>query len=102
MSALIFIVDTLLSLALFVVPGTTFVCSGRAPTSATRLPQAVVRLTNPVILPLRRILPRSGKSTPPRWWLLCSSRSSKSEFCSHCAATAHLECSCGCRALQLT
>ena len=60
MSALIFIVDTLLSLALFVVLARLLLQWARAD-FRNPICQAVVRLTNPLILPLRRILPPVGK-----------------------------------------
>jgi YggT family protein len=60
MSALIFIVDTLLSLALFVVLARLLLQWARAD-FRNPIAQAVVRLTNPLILPLRRILPPVGK-----------------------------------------
>ena len=56
MSALIFIVDTLLSLALFVFLARLLLQWARAD-FRNPLCQAVVRLTNPVILPMRRVLP---------------------------------------------
>jgi YggT family protein len=56
MSALIFIVDTLLSLVLFVFLARLLLQWARAD-FRNPIAQAVVRLTNPVILPLRRILP---------------------------------------------
>ncbi len=56
MSALIFIVDTLLSLALFVVLARLLLQWARAD-FRNPLCQAVVRLTNPLILPMRRVLP---------------------------------------------
>lgn len=56
MSALIFIVDTLLSLALFVVLARLLLQWARAD-FRNPIAQAVVRLTNPIILPLRRVLP---------------------------------------------
>lgn len=56
MSALIFIVDTLLSLVLFVVLARLLLQWARAD-FRNPIAQAVVRLTNPVILPLRRVLP---------------------------------------------
>src|SRR5579871_3752687 len=56
MNALIFIVDTLLSLALFVVLARLLLQWARAD-FRNPVCQAVVRLTNPVILPLRRVLP---------------------------------------------
>lgn len=60
MSAIIYIVETLLSLALFVVLARLLLQWTRAD---FRNPfcQAIVRLTNPLILPLRRILPPIGK-----------------------------------------
>ncbi|HVO46142.1 MAG TPA: YggT family protein [Steroidobacteraceae bacterium] len=60
MSALIYIVDTLLSLALFVFLARLLLQWARAD-FRNPLCQAVVRLTNPVILPLRRVLPPVGK-----------------------------------------
>ena len=60
MSALIFIVETLLSLALFVVLARLLLQLTRAD-FRNPICQAVVRLTNPLILPLRRILPPLGK-----------------------------------------
>ena len=60
MSALIFIVDTLLSLALFVVLARLLLQWARAD-FRNPIAQAIVRVTNPVILPLRRILPPVGK-----------------------------------------
>ena len=60
MSAIIFIVETLLSLALFVVLARLLLQWVRAD-FRNPLCQAVVRLTNPLILPLRRILPPMGK-----------------------------------------
>jgi len=60
MTALIYIVDTLLSLALFVVLARLLLQWARAD-FRNPVAQAVVRLTNPVILPLRRILPPIGK-----------------------------------------
>ncbi|MGH8138688.1 MAG: YggT family protein [Steroidobacteraceae bacterium] len=56
MSALIFIIDTLLSLALFVVLARLLLQWARAD-FRNPICQAVVRLTNPLILPLRRVLP---------------------------------------------
>jgi len=56
MSAIIFIVETLLSLALFVVLARLLLQWTRAD-FRNPLCQAIVRLTNPLILPLRRILP---------------------------------------------
>jgi YggT family protein len=60
MSALIFIVDTLLSLALYVVLARLLLQWARAD-FRNPIAQAVVRLTNPLILPLRRVLPPVGK-----------------------------------------
>jgi len=56
MSALIFLADTLLSLALFVVLARLLLQWARAD-FRNPICQAIVRLTNPVILPLRRVLP---------------------------------------------
>lgn len=60
MSAIIFIVEALLSLALGVVLARLILQLSRAD---FRNPfcQAIVRLTNPLILPLRRVLPPIGK-----------------------------------------
>lgn len=60
MSALIFIVETLLTLALFVVLLRLLLQWARAD-FRNPLSQAVVRLTNPLVLPLRRLLPPMGK-----------------------------------------
>jgi YggT family protein len=60
MSAIIFIVETLLSLALFVVLARLLLQWTRAD-FRNPLCQAIVRLTNPLILPLRRVLPPMGK-----------------------------------------
>jgi YggT family protein len=60
MSALIFIVDTLLSLVLFVVLARLLLQWARAD-FRNPIAQAIVRLTNPLILPLRRVLPPVGK-----------------------------------------
>jgi len=60
MSALIFIIDTLLSLALFVVLARLLLQWARAD-FRNPLCQAVVRITNPFILPMRRVLPPIGK-----------------------------------------
>ena len=60
MSAIIFIVDTLLRLALFVVLARLLLQWARAD-FRNPICQAVVRVTNPLILPLRRILPPVGK-----------------------------------------
>jgi YggT family protein len=56
MSAIIFIVESLLSLALFVVLARLLLQWTRAD-FRNPLCQAIVRLTNPLILPLRRVLP---------------------------------------------
>jgi YggT family protein len=56
MTALIFIVDTLLSLALFVVLARLLLQWVRAD-FRNPVAQAVVRITNPLILPMRRVLP---------------------------------------------
>jgi YggT family protein len=60
MTALIFIVDTLLSLVLFVVLARLLLQWARAD-FRNPIAQAIVKLTNPLILPLRRILPPIGK-----------------------------------------
>ncbi len=60
MRALIFIVDTLLSLALFVALLRLFLQWSRAD-FRNPISQAVVRLTNPLVMPLRRVLPPIGK-----------------------------------------
>jgi YggT family protein len=60
MNAIIYVVDTLLSLALFVVLARLLLQWTRAD-FRNPLCQAIVRLTNPLILPLRRILPPIGK-----------------------------------------
>jgi len=60
MSAIIYIVETLLSLALFVVLARLLLQWTRAD-FRNPLCQAVVRITNPIILPLRRVLPPVGK-----------------------------------------
>ena len=60
MNAIIYIVETLLSLALFVVMARLLLQWARAD-FRNPLCQAVVRLTNPIILPLRRLLPPIGK-----------------------------------------
>ncbi len=60
MGAIIFIVDTLLQLALFVVLTRLLLQWARAD-FRNPICQAVVRATNPLILPLRRILPPVGK-----------------------------------------
>jgi len=60
MSAIVYILDSLLTLALCVVLGRLLLQWARAD-FRNPLCQAVVRLTNPLILPLRRILPPIGK-----------------------------------------
>jgi YggT family protein len=60
MSALIFIVETLLTLALFVFLLRLLLQWARAD-FRNPVSQAVVRITNPLVLPLRRILPPIGK-----------------------------------------
>jgi YggT family protein len=60
MSAITFVIETLLSLALFVVMARLLLQWTRAD-FRNPLCQAVVRLTNPLILPLRRVLPPVGK-----------------------------------------
>jgi YggT family protein len=60
MTALIFIVETLLSLALFVFLLRLLLQWARAD-FRNPIAQAVVRITNPIVLPLRRILPPIGK-----------------------------------------
>jgi YggT family protein len=60
MSAVIYIVDTLLSLALFVVLARLLLQLTRAD-FRNPICQAIVQLTNPLIVPLRRVLPPIGK-----------------------------------------
>jgi YggT family protein len=60
MSAILYILDSLLTLALCVVLARLLPQWARAD-FRNPLCQAVVRLTNPLILPLRRILPPIGK-----------------------------------------
>lgn len=60
MSAVAFIVETLLSLALFVFLARLLLQWTRADFRNVFC-QAVVRITNPLILPLRRVLPPVGK-----------------------------------------
>jgi YggT family protein len=60
MTALIFIVNTLLSLGLFVVLARLLLQWVRAD-FRNPIAQAIVRLTNPLILPMRRVLPPIGK-----------------------------------------
>jgi YggT family protein len=59
-AAITFIIETLLSLALFVVLARLLLQWTRAD-FRNPLCQAVVRITNPLILPLRRVLPPVGK-----------------------------------------
>ena len=65
-AAFSFIVETLLSLALFVVMARLLLQWTRAD-FRNPLCQAVVRITNPVILPLRRVLPPIGTITIIIW-----------------------------------
>jgi YggT family protein len=60
MSALIYIIETLLELASFVVLARLLLQLARAD-FRNPICQAIVRLTNPLIMPLRRILPPIGK-----------------------------------------
>jgi YggT family protein len=60
MSAILYILDSLLTLALCVVLARLLLQWARAD-FRNPLCQAVVKLTNPLILPLRRILPPIGK-----------------------------------------
>jgi YggT family protein len=60
MSAIAFIIETLLSLALFAVLARLLLQWTRAD-FRNPLCQAVVQVTNPLILPLRRVLPPIGK-----------------------------------------
>jgi YggT family protein len=60
MSALIFIIQTLLSLTVFVFLLRLLLQWSRAD-FRNQVAQAVVKITNPVILPLRRVLPPIGK-----------------------------------------
>src|ERR1700726_3486475 len=60
MSALVYIIQSLLTLALFVVLARLFLQWVRAD-FRNPICQAIVRLTNPLIVPLRRILPPIGK-----------------------------------------
>ena len=59
-AAITFIIETLLSLALFVVMARLLLQWTRAD-FRNPLCQAVVRITNPLVLPLRRMLPPVGK-----------------------------------------
>ena len=60
MTALIYLVDTLLTLALFVVFARLLLQWARAD-FRNPIAQAIVKITNPLILPLRRVLPPIGK-----------------------------------------
>src|SRR6202049_2398126 len=60
MSALVYIIQSLLTLALFVVLARLLLQWARAD-FRNPIAQAIVRLTNPLILPLRRVLPPVGK-----------------------------------------
>jgi YggT family protein len=60
MSALIFILNSLLTLAVFVFLARLLLQWARAD-FRNPIAQAIVRLTNPLILPLRRVLPPIGK-----------------------------------------
>jgi YggT family protein len=60
MNALIYIVQTLLSLVLFVFMLRVLLQFARAD-FRNPLAQAVVKITNPLVLPLRRVLPPIGK-----------------------------------------
>jgi len=60
MNALVFIVQTLLSLVLFVFMLRVLLQLARAD-FRNPLAQAVVKITNPLVLPLRRVLPPMGK-----------------------------------------
>jgi YggT family protein len=60
MNALLFIVQTLLSLTVFVFLLRLLLQWSRAD-FRNQIAQAVVRITNPLILPLRRVLPPIGK-----------------------------------------
>jgi YggT family protein len=60
MSALIFIIDTLMSLALTVVLLRLLLQWARAD-FRNQVAQGIVKVTNPLVLPLRRILPPIGK-----------------------------------------
>jgi YggT family protein len=59
-NALVFIVQTLLSLTVFIFLLRLLLQWSRAD-FRNQIAQAVVRITNPVILPLRRVLPPIGK-----------------------------------------
>jgi YggT family protein len=60
MNAIVYIVETLLSLALFVVLARLLLQLTRAD-FRNPIAQAIVQLTNPLIVPLRRVLPPIGK-----------------------------------------
>jgi YggT family protein len=60
MNALIFIIQTLLSLAVFVFLLRLLLQWSRAD-FRNQIAQAVVSITNPIVLPLRRVLPPIGK-----------------------------------------
>ena len=60
MSAVVYIVETLMSLALFVVLARLLLQLTRAD-FRNPIAQAIVQLTNPIIVPLRRVLPPIGK-----------------------------------------
>jgi YggT family protein len=60
MRALIFIIESLLTLAMFVVLLRLLLQLARAD-FRNPISQAIVKLTNPLILPLRRVLPPIGK-----------------------------------------
>lgn len=60
MSAVLYIVETLMSLALFVVLARLLLQLTRAD-FRNPICQAIVQLTNPLIVPLRRVLPPIGK-----------------------------------------
>jgi YggT family protein len=61
MAALVFIVQTLLSLLLFVFILRVLLQWARAD-FRNPLSQAVVKITNPIVMPLRRVLPPVGKA----------------------------------------
>ena len=60
MNAIVYIVETLMSLALFVVLARLLLQLTRAD-FRNPIAQAIVQLTNPLIVPLRRVLPPIGK-----------------------------------------
>jgi len=60
MNAIVYIVETLMSLALFVVLARLLLQLTRAD-FRNPICQAIVQLTNPLIVPLRRVLPPIGK-----------------------------------------